>query len=40
MFFCVWQHLFSILELSDPEQETFNVGFVQQYYSSQKGLCH
>jgi hypothetical protein len=38
-FFCVWQHLFSILELSDQERETRNFCFMQQYYSSQIGLC-
>jgi hypothetical protein len=39
MFFFYWQHFFPILELSDREQKTCDVYFVQQYYSSQKGLC-
>ncbi len=38
MFFCVWQHFFPILELSDWEQETYNVCFVQQNDSCQIGL--
>jgi hypothetical protein len=30
---------FLLRKLSDQEQETDDVSFVQQYYSSQKGLC-
>jgi hypothetical protein len=38
MFF-VFNSIFLIRKLSDQEQETYNVSFVQQYYSSQIGLC-
>ncbi len=36
--FCVWQHLFSILELSDEERVTYNICVVQQNDSCQIGL--
>jgi hypothetical protein len=39
VFFCVWQHLLLILELSDQEREICNVCAVQQHYSLQIGLC-
>jgi hypothetical protein len=38
MCFCL-AAFFPILELFDWEQETSDDCFVQQYFSSQKGLC-
>jgi hypothetical protein len=39
VFFCVWKHLFLILELSDQERKICNGCVVQEHYSLQIGLC-
>jgi hypothetical protein len=37
-FFCVWQHFF-LRDLSDQEQETYNVCSMQQHFSCQISFC-